>query len=53
MTPPKASNGGDGIVLLIAAACALLWLKQDVEPRVQLKRADRKIAEAGPPARVA
>ena len=51
--PAQGLNGGDGIVLLIAAACALLWLKQDVEPRIQLKRADRKITDAGPRARAA
>ena len=51
--PAQRLHGGDGIVLLIAAACALLWLKQDVEPRVQLKHADRKIAAADPSANVA
>ena len=48
--PAQGPRGGDGIILLISATCALLWLKQDVEPRIQVKRADRKIADAGPPA---
>ena len=48
--PAEGLRGGDGILLLIAAACALLWLKQDVERRIQVKRADRKIADAGLPA---
>jgi hypothetical protein len=42
-------RGGDGIVLLLASACALIWLKQDVEARIRVKRADARIAAAQPP----
>ena len=41
-------GAGDGVILLISATCALLWLKQDIEPRIQVKRADAKIAAADP-----
>jgi transcriptional regulator with XRE-family HTH domain len=51
--PAQGLRGGDGIILLIGSACTLLWFKQDVEPRVQVKRADRKIAAADPSAKVA
>jgi transcriptional regulator with XRE-family HTH domain len=44
--PAQGLRGGDGIVLLLAAACALIWLKQDVESRIRVKRADAKIAAA-------
>ena len=50
--PAEGPRDGDGIILLISATCALLWLKQDIEPRIQVKRADRKVADAGPPATV-
>jgi transcriptional regulator with XRE-family HTH domain len=46
-------RGGDGLVLLLASACALIWLKQDVEARIRVKRADAKIAAADPSAKVA
>jgi hypothetical protein len=46
-------RGGDGIVLLLAAACALIWFKQDVEARIRVKRADAKIAAADPSAKAA
>lgn len=39
-------RGGDGIVLLVSAVCALIWLRQDVESRIRIKRADAKIAAA-------
>jgi hypothetical protein len=42
-------RGGDGIVLLLASACALIWLKQDVEARIRVRRADARIAAAQPP----
>jgi hypothetical protein len=38
---------------LLASACALIWLKQDVEGRIHVKRADAKIAAADPTAKVA
>ena len=44
--PAQGLRGGDGIVLLLASACALIWLKQDVESRIRVKRADAKIAAA-------
>ena len=44
--PAAGARGGDGIVLLISASCALLWLKQDIEPRIRVKRADATIAAA-------
>jgi transcriptional regulator with XRE-family HTH domain len=44
-------RGGDGIVLLISASCALFWLKQDIEPRVRVKRADATIAAGDPSAK--
>jgi transcriptional regulator with XRE-family HTH domain len=46
-------RGGDGIVLLVAATCALIWFKQDVEARIQIKRADAKIVGADDPRQVA
>lgn len=51
--PAQGLRGGDGIVLLLAAACALIWLKQDVESRIRVKRADAKIAAADTPAEAA
>ena len=51
--PAQGVRGGDGIVLLLASACALIWLKQDVEARIRVKRADAKIAAADPSAKVA
>jgi hypothetical protein len=51
--PAQGVRGGDGIVLLLASACALIWLKQDVEVRIRVKRADAKIAAADPTANVA
>src|SRR3954454_11215166 len=50
--PAQGIRGGDGIVLLLASACALIWLKQDVEGRIRVKRADAKIAAADPSAKV-
>ena len=47
--PSQDLRGGDGIVLLLAAACALIWFKQDVEPRIRVKRADARIAAPQPP----
>jgi transcriptional regulator with XRE-family HTH domain len=44
-------RGGDGIVLLLASACALIWMKQDVEGRIHVKRADAKIAAVDPSAK--
>jgi hypothetical protein len=46
-------RGGDGIVLLLASACAVMWLHQDVEARIRVKRADAKIAAADSSAKVA
>jgi transcriptional regulator with XRE-family HTH domain len=46
-------RGGDGIVLLVSATCALIWFKQDVEGRIQTKRADAKIAAANASTKVA
>jgi transcriptional regulator with XRE-family HTH domain len=46
-------RGGDGVVLLLASACALVWLKQDVEARIRVKRADAGIAAAEQSAEVA
>jgi hypothetical protein len=51
--PAQGVRGGDGIVLLLASACALIWLKQDVEARIRVKRADAKIAAADPPGEIA
>ena len=31
--PAEGLRGGDGIILLLSATCALLWLKQDIEPQ--------------------
>jgi transcriptional regulator with XRE-family HTH domain len=50
--PAQGVRGGDGIVLLLASACSLIWLKQDVEDRIRVKRADAKIAAADPSAKV-
>ena len=47
--PAQGVRGGDGIVLLLASACALIWLKQDVEARIRVKQADARIALAQPP----
>jgi transcriptional regulator with XRE-family HTH domain len=47
--PAQGVRGGDGIVLLLASACALIWLKQDVEARIRVKRADARIAATHPP----
>jgi transcriptional regulator with XRE-family HTH domain len=46
-------RGGDGIVLLVSAVCALIWFKQDVAGRIQTKRADAKIAAADASTKVA
>jgi hypothetical protein len=51
--PAHGVRGGDGIVLLLASACALIWLKQDVEGRIRVKRADARIAAADPSAKAA
>jgi hypothetical protein len=51
--PAEGLRGGDGILLLISATRALLWLKQDIEPRVRVKRADAKIADADPSEKLA
>jgi transcriptional regulator with XRE-family HTH domain len=51
--PAQGVRGGDGIVLLLASACALIWLKQDVEVRIRVKRADAKLAAADPSAKIA
>lgn len=51
--PAQGVRGGDGIVLLLASACALIWLKQDVEARIQIKRADAGIAAAEQSGKVA
>jgi transcriptional regulator with XRE-family HTH domain len=51
--PAQGVRGGDGIVLLLASACALIWLKQDVEARIQIKRADAGIAAAEESGKVA
>jgi hypothetical protein len=51
--PAQGVRGGDGIVLLLASACALIWLKQDVEARIQIKRADAGIAAAEESSKVA
>lgn len=51
--PAQGVRGGDGIVLLLASACALIWLKQDVEDRIRVKRADAKIAAGDAAAKVA
>ena len=48
--PAQGLRGGDGIVLLLASACALIWLKQDVEDRIRVKRADAMIAAGDPSA---
>jgi hypothetical protein len=44
--PAQGLRGGDGIVLLVSATCALMWFKQDVEGRIRVKHADAKIAAA-------
>jgi transcriptional regulator with XRE-family HTH domain len=51
--PAQGVRGGDGIVLLLASACAMIWLKQDVEGRIRVKRADAKIAAADASAKAA
>jgi transcriptional regulator with XRE-family HTH domain len=51
--PAQGIRGGDGIVLLLASACALIWLKQDVEERIRIKRADARIAATDASARSA
>jgi Helix-turn-helix domain len=51
--PSQGLRGGDGIVLLLASVCTLIWLKQDVEGRIRVKRADAKIAAADASAKAA
>jgi hypothetical protein len=46
-------RGGDGILLLLACACALIWLKRDVEGRIRVKHADAEIAATDATAGVA
>lgn len=46
-------RGGDGIVLLLASACGLIWLKQEVEGRIRIRRADAKLAAADVSAKAA
>jgi hypothetical protein len=51
--PSQGLRGGDGIVLLLASVCTLIWFKQDVEGRIRVKRADAKIAAADASAKAA
>jgi transcriptional regulator with XRE-family HTH domain len=44
--PSQGLRGGDGVLLLLASVCTLIWFRQDVEGRIRVKRADAKIAAA-------